>query len=289
MTQSPIDNSPLDAADTSRFVAIDGAKIHYNVVKATGDASPIPIVFTHGGGPGSSSWNNFLYNARALSRRYTCYFYDLPGFGGSDCVPVQGGMHSWQAGKFLKFIDALKIDKAHLVNQSLGGSMAIKAATMAPNRIDHLVITGSRPVVGGMMGPVSMTQSRQAIKAYYDNPSVANMRSLIATLEFHDPGKLTDLNVQSRYALSVDPNIQKYMADPANRGTPESLVEVFREVKARTLVVHGLHDVFGFLDVPIVMINQFADARLHLIGNAAHHVQTECPNEYNAVVSAFLP
>jgi 2-hydroxy-6-oxonona-2,4-dienedioate hydrolase len=287
--QTAIDNTPLDPAKTSRFATINGFQIHYNLVPPSIPGSAVPIVFTHGGGPGSSSWNNFLYNARVLSKRYTCYFYDLPGFGGSDCVPVQGPMHSWQAEKFLKFLDALKIEKAHLVNQSLGGSMAIKVAAMAPGRVDHLVITGSRPVLGGVMGPVSMTQSRRAMKAYYDDPSVANMRSLIAALEFHDPGKISELSVQSRHALSIEPNIRKYMADPANRGTPESLVERFRDVKAPTLIVHGLYDAFGFVDVPIMMVNQFANARLHLMGNAAHHVQTECPAEYNAVVSAFLP
>jgi pimeloyl-ACP methyl ester carboxylesterase len=287
--ESAIDNTPLDPTETSRVAIIDGFRLHYNLVPASGAASAIPIVFTHGGGPGSSSWNNFLYNARALSNRYTCYFYDLPGFGGSDCVPVQGPMHSWQAEKFLKFLDALNIEKAHLVNQSLGGGMAIKVAAIAPARVDHLVITGSRPVLGGVMGPVSMTQSRQAMKVYYDDPSVTNMRSLIAALEFHDPGKISDLNVRARHALSIEPNIRKYMADPANRGTPESLIDGFRDVKAPTLIVHGLHDAFGFVDVPIMMVNQFANARLHLVGNAAHHVQTECPSEYNAVVLAFLP
>jgi len=198
-------------------------------------------------------------------------------------------VHSWHAQVFLKFLDALKIGKAHLVNQSFGGSMAIKVAAMAPERVDHLVISGSRPVLGGVLAPVAMARSREAMKTYYGDPTAERMRSLIAELEFHQPDKITDLNVQSRYALSVEPDIRKYMADPANRGTPESLVEEFRNVKARALIVHGLHDVFGSVDVPLLMVNQFGDARLHLVGRAAHHVQTECPAEYNAVVLGFLP
>ena len=167
--------------------------------------------------------------------------------------------------------------------------MAIKAAAIAPDRVDHLVISGSRPMLGGSLGPVSMTRSREAMKSYYDSPSVDSMRSLIAELEFYQPGKVTDLNVQSRHALSVKPEIRKYMADPSNRGTPESLVEEFRNVKSRALIVHGLYDVFGHVDVPLLMLNQFADARLHVVRNAAHHVQTECAAEYNAVVLGFLP
>jgi pimeloyl-ACP methyl ester carboxylesterase len=281
----------LDEANTSHVVTIDDIRIHYNLVESPG-ASRVPVIFTHGGGPGSSSWNNFLYNARAFSQRYTCYFYDLPGYGGSGFLPAGGPVHSWHADKFLKFLDALKIEKAHLVNQSFGGAMAIKLAATKPERVDHLVITGSRPILGSLLTPVSATRARQAVQNYYfgkDGPTLDSMRSLIAELEFHQPSKITNLNVESRYATSLNPDVRRFMADPANRGQPESLVEDFRNVKARTLIVHGAHDAFGPVDVPLFMVNQFADARLHLIGNAAHHVQTECPNEYNSVVLGFLP
>jgi len=281
---------PLDPAHTSRFVTVDNIKLHYNVVETA--ASRIPVLFTHGGGPGSSGWNNFLYNARAFTQRYTCYFYDMPGFGDSDCAPVRGPMHSWHADKLLKFLDALKIEKAHLVNQSIGGAMAIKLAAMAPQRVDHLVISGARPVLGGLIAPVNMARSRQAFQNFYfgkDGPTLDGMRTLIAELEFLQASKITDLNVRLRYDISVKPSVRAYMAEPANRGEPESLAEQFRNVKARTLIVQGLHDAFGGADVPLMMVNQFADARLHLVGNAAHHVQTECPEEYNAVVLSFLP
>jgi 2-hydroxy-6-oxonona-2,4-dienedioate hydrolase len=37
----------------------------------------------------------------------------------------------------------------------------------------------------------------------------------------------------------------------------------------------------------MLMLNQFADARLHVIGRA-HHLQSECPDEFNAHLLAFL-
>jgi len=36
------------------------------------------------------------------------------------------------------------------------------------------------------------------------------------------------------------------------------------------------------------MVNQFADARLYVMPRGAHHVQTECADEYNSVVLNFL-
>jgi 2-hydroxy-6-oxonona-2,4-dienedioate hydrolase len=38
----------------------------------------------------------------------------------------------------------------------------------------------------------------------------------------------------------------------------------------------------------MLMLNQFADARLHVMGSAAHHVQSECAEEFNAHLLALL-
>jgi 2-hydroxy-6-oxonona-2,4-dienedioate hydrolase len=189
-------------------------------------------------------------------------------------------------------MDVLNIERAHLVNQSYGGAMAIKVAATAPSRVDHLVITGSRPILGGLTAPASMARGKQALQQYYsgaNGPTPEQMRLLLADLEFHKPDSITDLNVRLRYDMSVTPNVRDFLSQPAKRGQPESLFEQFRNVTARSLIIHGLHDAFGGVDVPLTMINQFADARLHLVANAAHHVQTECPAEYNAVVLGFLP
>lgn len=281
-------NAPLDPPQDS-FVTVDGIRICYQLVRAR-ESSGIPVIFTHGGGPGSSSWNNFLYNARAFSQSFDCFYVDLPGYGGSDFSPVQGPVFSWYADKFIKIMNALKIDQAHLVNQSFGGSMAIKVATLAPERVGCLVLSGARPVLGGLSGPVVATRARQAVQTYYggSGPSKDKMRTLIADLEFFQHSNITDLNVELRYETSIKPAVAKLLSDPKLRGVPECLFADLRQVKARTLIVQGLYDAFTALDVPIAMLNQIENARLHVVGRAAHHVQTECHSEYNGVVMNFV-
>lgn len=282
------DYTPLDQP-SDNFVTVDGVRICYHRVGSK-SAADIPIIFTHGGGPGSSSWNNFLYNARAFANRYDCIFFDLPGYGGSDFCPVQGPTFSWFADKLAKFMDQLNIEQAHFVNQSFGGAVAIKLAAIAPSRVGKLVISGARPVIGGIWGPVVSTRARRAVETYYggEGPSAQKMRELISDLEFFDATMITDLNVQLRHATSIKPAVVKLLSDPTLRGTPESLFELFRDVRSKTLIVQGLHDAFTSLDVPLVMLNQFQNARLHVLGKAAHHVQTECHHEYNDLVLNFL-
>ena len=91
----------------SRFVTVDGVRMHYHKVSGPVDATP--VIFTHGGGPGCTSWNNFRLSAAAFATHHPCYFVDLPQYGGSDMACVEGPFFSWHAAKLLGFMDALGI------------------------------------------------------------------------------------------------------------------------------------------------------------------------------------
>jgi 2-hydroxy-6-oxonona-2,4-dienedioate hydrolase len=99
---------------------------------------------------------------------------------------------------------------------------------------------------------------------------------------------VTEDNVRLRYEASIHPGFRALLQIPGAFGEWENLAPVFAAVKAPTLIFWGLHDWFGGIDVPMLMLNQFADARLHVMGSAAHHVQSECAEEFNAHLLAFL-
>ncbi len=282
---------PLDPAGTSRFVQVDGIDIHYHFVDGPEDTPP--VIFTHGGGPGSTGWNNFLYNARAIAARHRCYFYDMPQSGRSAKIPISGPAFSWHADKLRGFMDSLGIRRAHLVNQSQGGCAAIRLAASWPDRVDRMIIIAAQPVLRGVTAPMTLFTKHAAtvLSDYYladSGPSPEKMRALIAKLEFHDDSAVTDLNVRLRYEASTEPGLIDLIKTTGALGQWENLAPVFPEVRAPTLIFWGLHDWFGGIDVPMLMVNQFADARLYVIGAAGHHLQTECPEEFNAIALTFL-
>lgn len=282
---------PVVPGSSSCFVSVDGIRIHYREVDGPDDA--IPAIFTHGGGPGSTGWSNFRLSAGAVSARRRCYFIDFPQFGQSDMVPIGGPVFSWQAARLLQFMDALGIDKAHLINQSFGGCVAIRLAADKPERVASLTLIGSQPVAGGILSPLPLfsKHARNIMHDYFvadGGPSLDKMRALIARLEYHDDARVTEDNVRLRYEASINPGFQALLQTPGAFGEWENLVPVFPRVQAPTLIFWGLHDWFGGVDVPMLMLNQFADARLHVIGQAAHHLQSECPDEFNAHLRAFL-
>lgn len=275
----------------SRFVTVDGVRMHYHEVPGPEDATP--VIFTHGGGPGCASWNNFRLSAAAFSAHHRCYFVDLPQYGGSDMACVEGPFFSWHAAKLLGFMDALGIARAHLVNQSLGGCVAIPLAARHPERVAGLVMIGSQPVSRGVLSPLTLTSKhgRGIISDYYledGGPSLARMRRLIARLEFLRDDKVDEENAHLRFAASDNPGFVTLLNTPGAFGEREDLEPMLARVQAPTLIFWGLHDWFGGIDVPMFMLNRMRDARLHVVGKGAHHLQSECPEEFHTVACAFL-
>lgn len=282
---------PLDAADAvDCFADVGDARLHYQEV---GPPGAPPLILLHGGGPGATAWNNFLYNARALSTRHRCYFVNLPHYGKSSMEPLSGPLFAGHARRIEAFMDALGIVSAHFVNQSFGSGVAIALAVHRPDRVRSLVLLGGQPILGGVVAPIAAftKRARSIVSDYYladGGPSLDKMHRLIADLEFRDDTRLTELNVRLRYEASLDPAMARLAATPGASGNWDSLIGDFAAVKARSLILWGAYDWFGGPDVALLMLNQFADARLHIVGDAAHHLQTEQPEEFNRVLLPFL-
>lgn len=275
----------LSESLTSRYAETHtGINIHYNQMGDNGDA----IIFLHGGGPGCTSWLDFRFNAPAFADTYRCYLVDLPLYGRSDQVTIEGGTYTFLATVVRDFMDAVDIQRAHLVCQSFGGCVGIKFAIDYPNRLNRLVFTGSQPVRAGVLAPIPLTTKHgmKAVKDYYggDGPSPAKMRELLDTYEWYDGSRIPEATVAGRYEMSKIANTY----DPALRGTPEDLTADLHLNEAPTLIVWGKYDWFGGPDVPLMMSNRFPNADLVVLPDCAHHLQEEVPDKYNRLVLSFL-
>lgn len=275
----------------SQFVLVDGVRLHYYV--QGNDTGRPPIIFTHGGGPGSTAWSNFRLSAATFAANHRCYFLDFPQFGGSDMVPVQGPLWSWHANKLLGFMDAVGIAKAHLINQSFGGGVALRLAADHPQRVVRLIAIGSQPVDQGVIAPLPLFSKHAAtlMSDYYlegCGPSLEKMRVLLQRYELHDDSRLDNENLRLRFQASNNPDYIQLLKIPGAFGEWENLLPVLHQIEAPVLLCWGLHDWFGSIDVPMMMLNRLRNGHLHVFGNAAHHLQTECPDEFNRLASNFI-
>ncbi|MBV9604326.1 MAG: alpha/beta fold hydrolase, partial [Solirubrobacterales bacterium] len=99
----------------------------------TGD----PVLLLHGLGATKAS---FLPTIDALSSKYRAIGVDLPGFGDSD-KPLFGAYDApYFAEAMTALLDALELDSAHVVGNSMGGRVALELGLSHPDRVKRLVL-----------------------------------------------------------------------------------------------------------------------------------------------------
>ena len=96
-----------------------------------------PVILVHGLGATKAS---FLPTIAALAPAYRTIAVDLPGFGDSD-KPLNGSYDAaFFARSTIALLDALGLERAHVIGNSMGGRVAIELGLAAPDRIRRLVL-----------------------------------------------------------------------------------------------------------------------------------------------------
>jgi pimeloyl-ACP methyl ester carboxylesterase len=96
-----------------------------------------PVILIHGLGATKAS---FLPSVAALAPAWRTIAVDLPGFGDSD-KPVRGAYDAaFFARAMVALLDALGLERAHIIGNSMGGRVAIELGLSYPQRVGRLVL-----------------------------------------------------------------------------------------------------------------------------------------------------
>lgn len=272
----------------SHFVDADGVKFHYLDVGEGPDT-----VFLHGGGPGCTSWSDFGPVAPLFAAERRCVLPDLLQYGKSDKCLISGPMWDFHAAKTVAFLDALGIERADLICNSWGGTIALATAAYYPDRVRSLVITGSMPVFYGPLAPLPERghRGRSARDVYYggEGPTREKLRELITSLEWYDANRLPEETLDLRFQQSLDPGERELAAmSDSPRGEWQDLTEQLGQVQAPTLFIWGREDAFLTPDYPLMLSRMLPRGNLHVMDHVSHHLQEERPGAYHAIVDGFL-
>ena len=158
------------------------------------------MLFIHGSGPGVSAWANWRLTIPALSRSYRVIAPDMVGFGFSDRPKgVAYAKDTWIA-QAIGLLDALGIEKAHVVGNSFGGAIALAMAIRHPERVGRLALMGAVGV------PFPITPGLDAVWGY--EPSFEAMRKLLDIFAY-DRSLVNDELAELRYRASIRPGFQE--------------------------------------------------------------------------------
>lgn len=270
---------------TEKFVNANGVGIRYHEA-GLGE----PLLLLHGGGPGASGWSNYSRNVEFLAKRFRVLVPDLPGFGRSEkCLPPDK-LFTYLAGVMNDFLEALGIESAHFVGNSLGGGTVLKLALDRPERVRKAVLMGSG---GGT--PLFSTMPTEGVKhlvGYYEGsgPSLEKLRSFIDVM-LYDGSAVTDELLQQRYQASLDPEVVRNPPIRKRNGRMP-LEDLWREELTRLehelLLVWGREDRVVPLDCAFVLLKQLKRGQLHVFPQCGHWVQWERAAEFNSLIAGFF-
>lgn len=274
----------LTAESTSKFVQAGDVRIHYHEA-GTGPT----LLCIHGGAPGAFGWGNFGRNLAFLSQKFRTLIVDLPGYGKSDKPIFEGGRQAFYARVFRDMLDALKIDKTHIIGMATGGSTAIKMALDYPERLNRLVLVSA---AGGLsLFSSAPTEGSKVIGNYYaaPGPSVEKMKHYLETI-MYDHALITPELIQERYTASIDPEFMATAPEgrPEVRQVAEPLWQDLHKIKAKTLVIWGKDNRVQTFDNALFMLARVPDVQVHIFGQCGLWVPWEKADEFNELVSGFL-
>lgn len=265
---------------------------HRTFLNREGQGSP--ILFIHGSGPGANAFSNWQLALPEFSRKFLALAPDLVGFGQSAHPdPPPQGMRAWMrawVNQLLGLLDALGLEKTHLVGNSLGGAVALHLLMEAPGRFDKVVLMGP---VGA---PLQITPELDRIWGFYEDPTLSALRNAIRWFAY-DEGFVADRLeqiAQTRLESALKPEVRRSFEAmwPAPRQQHlDSLVlpdSALRRIAHPVLLIHGRDDRIVPLQTSLHLLERLQKAHLVAVGQCSHWVQIEQARVFHRLVWDFL-
>lgn len=262
-------------------VQVDGYTTRY---LEAGRPGGIPVVLLHGSGPGVSAMTNWSRTIPALAERFHVLAPEMLGFGGTDRARDLAYTFNAWVDHVVGFLDALGIERAHLVGNSLGGVITLHTVLRHRERVGRIVLMGA-PGLG-----MQMTTGLKTLRAY--EPSLEAMDALLRQYFAFDQALVTPELVQARFEASArDGELENYRAIHAGQGSPDNLAfdeEWIRTLDVPALLVHGREDQVIGPEVAWTMSRTLPNAELHIYPSCGHWAQLEHADAFNRLVGDFF-
>ncbi len=235
------------------------------------------LVFVHGYLGGSPQWSD---QVDVFSEHFRVITPDLPGFGLNNEMDAPESIREF-AIYVLGELDRQGIDRFHLVGHSMGGMIVQEMVTIAPARVDKLVLYGTGPV--GMLPGRFETLDESRRKVTEEGVELTGPR--IAATWFLQ-GEATE-GYQVCAGLSVKASVQAALAGLAAMET-WSGVSALAKILSPTLVLWGDGDRAYNWSQPEQLWREIMNSQLAVIPGCSHAVHLEKPQLFNEMLKDFL-
>jgi pimeloyl-ACP methyl ester carboxylesterase len=266
----------------SHFADIDGVRVHY---QEKGEGAP--LVLLHGYTASTFAWKDVF---EPLSEQFRVIAVDMKGFGFSG-KPDGDYTRRAQGDLVIRLLDHLKIDRAILCGNSMGGEVSMNAAVRHSDRVSALILVDSSGVTVGGGGSVA--------------PGVASwpvigpaLMSLALTSDsmvrdglrqcFYDKSIVTDEQVAAYYRplKTRDGQHAAYLARA--QAAINTIEPEISKIAQPTLIIWGAEDELIPPEAGRRLNSLIAGSRLVVFDKCGHVPQAEMPGRFAGEVKSFV-
>lgn len=290
----PLENTkPAQAlADPdSYFIEIGDINVHY---KQMGSGETV-FILLHGFGASTFSWREVMAPLSAYGRVIA---YDRPAFGLTE-RPLE-----WKEDNpytqesnialLMGLMDALQIDKAILVGNSAGGTLATAFTLEHPEKVAALVQVDA--------AIYQTSPDSKLFQWFINTPQMDRIGPLFVRFFFNSRGdNFLEMAWYDPMILEQNPEIiagykkatQSEHWDQAlwaftQASRPPGLAEKLAQIQVPTLIISGADDRIVPLEYSLRLADDIPGAEMEILQNCGHLPQEECPEAFMQTIDEFI-
>jgi pimeloyl-ACP methyl ester carboxylesterase len=266
--------------------ARDGVRLYY---EEAGSGSAVVFVHEYAG-----DWRTWEPQMRRFARAHRCVTFSQRGYPPSD-VPNEPARYGQTIARddVLALMDALKIDRAHVVGHSMGAYTALHVGMYAPDRCISVVAAGCG------WGSTPDVKQREAMKALaaetgkmFAEEGIVAAAAKYADAPMRHAQKHKDPRGHAEFACmlaehSAEGHAQTMFNLQLKRPTLWEMEEQLKRFSVPLLVIVGDEDE-PCIDGSVFLKRTVSTAGLLVIPRSGHNIPSEEPAQFNAALAELF-
>jgi pimeloyl-ACP methyl ester carboxylesterase len=218
-----------------------------------------------------------------MQRDFRCIAWDMPGYGGSECLPhMTFDTLSEALGALL---DHLDLPRAHLVGHSMGGMVAQTFALNHPERIDKLVLAQTSARFGKPGSDWQRDFLAARLKPLDEGKSPADFARVLIGSMFADPNKQVEVDKAVATMSALPTAVYRQALNALVRFDCQ---EALSEIRCPTLCLAADDDETAPARVMEKMAAAIPQARFVCLPHSGHLAYVETADGFSAALTGFL-
>jgi pimeloyl-ACP methyl ester carboxylesterase len=262
---------------------LGNVKIYYEV-----HGEGYPLLMIPGFSGSSEGWNQLEPRASDLSKQHKVILIDSRGTGRSSVPPSEYSIEEMADGA-ADLLNYLKITKAHVLGNALGGMIAQELAIKYPNLINGLILVATSP--GGFLYDLPGQRVNLDKLSWLFKPPLGmrpeevrfQVLQLAYSKSYLERNRDQILSTTTKYPTSLAV-LEKHFGAAIKFDATSRLGQII----STTLILHGEDDEILFSDAARFLNKNILDSKLKIFRDTGHGVSVERWSEVKPMILSFL-